>query len=1117
VRAGVFLCQCGGNISGVLELDGLAVEARALDGVVTVAINQFMCGTEGHELIAAAVEDRGLDHLVIAACSPRFQGPTFERIARDLRLGENAVSFANVREGCSFIHRDEPALAQQKAGSIVRAAVARAHQQADLPRSRTFLHRTALVVGGGIAGMTAAEELAGAGMEVHLVERSPSLGGYMARLSKTFPTEDCAMCSLAPRLTSTALETRVHVHALTEVEAISGPPGEFSVTLRHEPRYVTEACVSCGECEPVCPVSYGNDFDFGMAARRAIGRPFANAVPAAFHIERKGWSPCKSACALHTSAQGYVALVAAGRFDEAYRVAGEPNPFPSVCGRVCTRLCETACARGAVDEPVAIAALKRFVADEVGPAQTVAPAPVIHEERVAVVGGGPAGLTAARDLADLGYATTVFEAQQVAGGMLRTGIPDYRLPHATVQREIEQILARGVELRLGQRAGVDFTVDALFEQGYRAVFLATGLQRSADVDLPGADLRGVQRAVELLRDLNLGRPVSVGGRVIVIGGGDVALDAARSAIRLQVAAGREPDVTLVYRRTKVEMPANASELGEARDEGLRVEFLVAPVEITGADGAVAGLTLERCALVAPDASGRRQPEPIEGSQFTLATDSVIFAVGQAMVADFLAGCEGVRVENDQIRAERDTGMTARPGVFAGGDAAATGYFTAVEAIAAGRRAAAAIHNHLRGETLLPVWPGEQAVARPSDDTLAGVAVGQRVPLTLVDGLARRADWREVSPGYTAEQAVAEAGRCLACAVCADCGSCARACPSGAVDLEQRAWSEEITVGAVIVATGHQEFDARRKPALGFGRYRNVVTQSQLARLLAAAGPTAGEVLRPSDGAVPRKIFMLQCVGSRDCQSSGNEHCSAICCLFATLHASLLKQHYPDADITVGYTDMRTPGKSHEEYYRLVQSRGVRYVRGRVGEIIEEPDESLRVRFEDTVTGRKNEELFDLVVLSAGLEASDGTRQIAQVAGLQTAAAGFVKEYHPKLAPVDTQRAGMFVCGTAQGPKSIPDSIAQAKAAAARAVSMLSSGFVLTPAQVAASDTAVCIGCGVCESSCPQGAVALTGSAAHAVVDANVCRGCGICAADCPSGAMQLGGFSDAEILAEVTV
>ena len=209
--------------------------------------------------------------------------------------------------------------------------------------------------------------------------------------------------------------------------------------------------------------------------------------------------------------------------------------------------------------------------------------------------------------------------------------------------------------------------------------------------------------------------------------------------------------------------------------------------------------------------------------------------------------------------------------------------------------------------------------------------------------------------------------------------------------------------------------------------------------------------------------MLQCVGSRDCTSSGNEHCSAICCLFATLHSSLIKQHYPDAEITIGYTDMRTPGKAHEEYYRLVQERGVRYVRGRVGEILEELDGSLTVRMENTMTGAKSEEQYDLVVLSAGLEGSEGTQDIARVAGVQTAAAGFIREFHPKLAPVDTQRTGMFLCGTAQGPKTIPESIAQAKAAAARAISMLSTGFAMTPAQVASSDVDVCVACGVCET------------------------------------------------------
>ena len=1118
MRAGVFLCECGGNISGVVELEPLAAHVGSLDGVVEVAINQFLCGTEGRDLIAKAVEERGLDHVVIASCSPRFQGPTFERIARELKLGENAVAFANIREGCSFIHRHEPERAQDKAQKIVEGAVARVRHQSDLPRQRTFLHRSALIVGGGIAGMTAAEELAGAGMDVHLVEREQSLGGFMAKLAKTFPTEDCAMCSLAPRLTSTALDGLIHIHTLTEVDELVGPPGEFRVKLRHKPRYVSEACVGCGECVAVCPVKYPSDFDLGVSERRAVSRPFANAVPSTFAIEKKGWSPCKSACAAHTSAQGYVALVAAGRFEDAYRVASEPNPFPSVCGRICTALCETACARREVDEPLAIASLKRFVADTVGPTLPVEPAQVIHDEPVAIVGAGPTGLTCARDLAHLGYRVTVFEAQPVAGGMLRTGIPDYRLPHEVIQREIDQVLALGVDLKLGHRAGADFTVDGLFEQGFKAVYLATGLQKSAEVELPGGDFTGVTRAVELLRELNLGATPAVGEKIVVVGGGDVALDAARSALRLQQQRGIEPDVTLVYRRTSVEMPANASEVKEARDEGLKVEFLVQPLEIVGADGAVAGIRLQACELGEPDESGRRQPVPAEGSEFELAVDTVIFAVGQALVDDFARGCEGLALERGQICVDRDTMMTTREGVFAGGDAAAVGFYTAIEAVAAGRRGAAAIHNFLRGERLLPIWDDGRPEARPSTEQLENIEIGQRVPMAMVDGLTRRTDWAEVSSGYTAEEAVAEAERCLNCAVCSECDSCVRACPSGAIDWDQVETTEEITVGAVILATGHQQFDASRKIPLGYGRHANVVTQGQLSRLLSASGPTEGELYRPSDGAVPKRVFMLQCVGSRDMSSTGNEHCSAICCLFATLNASLIRQHYPDTEVTIGYTDLRAPGKAHEEYYRLVQERGVRYVRGRVGEILEEQDGSLSVRFEDTMTGRKQEELFDLVVLSAGLEASQGTRDIAHVAGVQTGEAGFIRENHLKLRPVDTQRTGMFVCGTAQGPKNIPDSIAQAKAAAARAIAMLSSGFTMTAAHVAASDPTVCVGCGVCEATCPQTAIALTaGADAHSVVDPNICRGCGICAAECPTGAIQLGGFSDAEVLAEVTL
>jgi len=1063
---------------------------------VNVSVSQFMCGTEGRRRIERAVQSRGLDHIVIGACSRRVQGPTFERIARELRLGENAVAFANLREGCSFVHRDEPAKAQKKAETILAAAVARAAQQADLKRSRTFLHRSAVVVGGGIGGMSAAEELADAGIDVHIVEREQSLGGYMARLSKTFPTEDCAMCSLAPRLANAATDSRIHVHTLSEVTSVVGPPGELRVRVLHRPSYVSERCVACWRCTSACPVELESAFDFGMAKRKAIGRPFANAVPAGFAIDYRGWAPCVAVCPVHTAAQGVAALVAQGRTADAYELASRENPFPSVCGRVCRHECEPSCTRGRVDEPVAIAGIGRFVADHVTAVPPVVVPPAVYEEKVAVVGAGPAGLTAARELARFGYHVTVFEAQPEAGGELRRLVPEFRLPRELLDQEVGRVLAHGVEFRAGERCGADFTVDSLVSSGYQAVLLAVGRQRAATSTLSGSDRPGVVSAAELLGARATGEPVAIGRRVVVVGSGDAAFDAARSCLRLGAQT-----VTVACAEDRPALAAQPELVTEAVDEGVELACGLVPVEISE-DGAAGALRF----------LARAGEEPRE-----IAADSVVLADGSEIDEGFLMGATGVRVAGGQVVTDRATLLTERPGVFAAGRAAVPGCSTPVEAIADGRRAARAIHNFLRGEEWAEVWQPGRPTAEVADADLPSGRPQRRRPMPMTAPEERKGTWDEVRLGFSEDDAVAEARRCVACGGCCDCRSCETVCPAHAIDFDQEPWEEELTVGAMVIATGHREFDARRKPPLGFGRYANVITQSQLARLVSASGPTGGELRRPSDGETPKRIFMLQCVGSRDQTSRGNTHCSAICCLFATVHASLIRQDHPECEVTIGYTDLRAPGKAHEEYYRLVATRGVRYVRTRVGELIEEPDQRLRVRFEDTVTGRKTEELFDLVVLSAGLEGSDGTAQIARVAGLQQDAAGFLKEYHPKLRPVDTQRAGVFVAGTAQGPKNIPDTIAQAKAAAARVMSMLSSGFLMTPAEVAWSDPEVCIGCGVCENVCPQGAVHLVdGAPAHAVVESESCRGCGICVAECPSGAMTLGGFSDAELLAEVT-
>ena len=408
-----------------------------------------------------------------------------------------------------------------------------------------------------------------------------------------------------------------------------------------------------------------------------------------------------------------------------------------------------------------------------------------------------------------------------------------------------------------------------------------------------------------------------------------------------------------------------------------------PVEILGADGEASGVRFQRCTLGEPNERGWRPPVPVDGEFVEIEADTVIFAIGQALVDDFLGGADGVAVEKGQIAVDPDTMMTGRPAVFAGGDAAAMGPWTAIEAIAAGRRAARAMHNFLRGEQMVAVWDSVLDKAKIPQTELAPLEPQARRIMKTLDGVTRRTTWHEVRLGFSEEDAVAEAGRCLDCAVCADCRSCVEACPADAIDFEQKPSEEEITVGAVVIATGHKEFDATRKLPLGFGRSTTCSRRVSSPACCRPAGRPAASSCGRATAACPRRSSCCSASARATAPRAGNEHCSAICCLFATLHSSLIMQHDPDAEVTIAYTDLRAPGKAHEEYYRLVQSRGVRYVRGRIAEVVEEPDKSLRVRLEDTVTGRKSDELYDLVVLSAGLEASDGTTDIARIAGLQT--------------------------------------------------------------------------------------------------------------------------------------
>ena len=412
-----------------------------------------------------------------------------------------------------------------------------------------------LVYGAGIAGIQASLDLAESGFKVYLVERSAAIGGRMSQLDKTFPTGDCAMCILSPKLVECGRNKNIEIITLAEIEGISGEPGKFEVTVKRNPRYVDlKKCNACGDCAEVCPVSLPSEFDRGLGQRKAIHREYPQAIPNVFRIVKAdGTAPCKLACPAGVNAQGYVALIGQGKFKEAYDVIRERCPLPAVCGRICQHPCEEACNRAEIDTPVAVRDLKRFATDWVYAHKDEFTEGVktgdgfaeLREQKVAIIGGGPAGLTAAYDLSKMGYRVTVFEAMPFLGGMLRLGVPEYRLPHDVLDFEIDQLLNDRIEVKLNHRVGQDITLESLQEEGYASIFVACGAHRSEQLRVEGVDSPGVVQGLEFLKAVNLGEPIEVGRRTAVIGGGNVAMDAARAALRLgaEEVTGRLPPLT----------------------------------------------------------------------------------------------------------------------------------------------------------------------------------------------------------------------------------------------------------------------------------------------------------------------------------------------------------------------------------------------------------------------------------------------------------------------------------------------------------------------------------------------------------------------------------------------
>ncbi|MDH5816385.1 MAG: CoB--CoM heterodisulfide reductase iron-sulfur subunit A family protein [Candidatus Nezhaarchaeota archaeon] len=1074
VRIGVFICHCGKNIAGTIDIEDVRKYAEKLPNVIVARDYMFMCSEAGQQLIKDAIKEYDLNRIIVAACSPKLHEITFRRCLEEAGLNKFFLEMANIREQCSWVHINEPHKATEKAKALIRAAVMRVHEHEEigtiredvvrkvlvigggiagiqaslgLARSHEGRLRSVLVIGGGIAGIQASLDLADMGYKVYLVEKRSVIGGNMAKTYKTFPTDDCAMCILSPKMNDVAAHKNIELITNAEVVSVDGEAGHFKVKIRKHPKYVDPAkCTACGTCAEKCPGRAPDDWNlFGM--RKAIYLPYPQGVPRKYVIDPK-------ACLYLTK---------------------------GIC-----RVCEKICPAGAINfedkgEEVEV---------EVGAIIVATGWEEFNPEPLTQYGYGKY-----KNVITLIQFTRMFDVAGPTGGKvvrLSDGKPANRI-----------LIVNCVGSRDDRYIPYCSTVCCM--AAIRNARIVKFEQNpNAEVYICYIDIRASGKGYEEYYKSAQGMGINfIRGRVAEVYEDEKTGDV----------IARVEDTTT---RTILE---------------LRVDLLVLACPMVPSKG-----TREIANLL------------------KLETDEFGF----------------IKPRHHKL-APVDT---SRPGIFACG--CATGPRDIPDTVASASAAALRAAMFLEGEPF-EVYLVEKSpylggvtfkLARTffTDEPLPDILTPLFKELSGNTNihLLLNSEVKEVK-GHIGNFTVkilqrpryVDVTKCNGCGLCKDvcpvkvddewnlgltkrsaifkphpdaypiayaidphnckftsCAKCVEVCPTKAIVLSEEPREIELKVGAIIVATGLDEFKPLEIKHYGYGVYKDVITQLQLARMLDPKGPTGGKLVRPSTGEVPRSVVMIQCAGSRD--EKTNPYCSRICCAVALKAAKMIKEQIPGCDIYICYVDMSAFGFL-ELYYKNVQSMGVNFIRGKVAEVLSE-GERLKVRVEDTLLGELIDVPADLVVLSSALIPAEGTSDFAKVLGIDVGPDGFLKELHLKLRPVDSKVAGIFIAGGSQGPKDIADTVAQALAASSKAAIPIARGFIEVELVKAQVDEGLCVGCGHCEKVCPYKAIEIVNISRGrkiAKVHEVECEGCGACAATCRLGAIQLRGFKDNQILAQL--